>query len=214
MNTDNILRQLDSVVERRAYSGTKLTSRQITSLITSAQATIERLSPANSAYLSKCNSVLGQEYSIDYSDVDKLEDLMGIVDALRADYAAGGLLPVQELIRAEVFDDFLEMAQHLLETNYKDPAAVLIGGVLEQHLRKLCAKSAVPIEIDGNPKRAESMNSDLALKGVYNKLDQKSVTSWLDLRNKAAHAEYEKYSPQQVQIMLLGVRDFVSRTNL
>jgi hypothetical protein len=28
------------------------------------------------------------------------------------------------LITAEVFADFIEMAEHLLETGYKDPAAV------------------------------------------------------------------------------------------
>jgi hypothetical protein len=50
----------------------------------------------------------------DANDDFRLESLMGIVEALRHDYADGGLAPIQELIRAEVFDDFLEMSEHLL----------------------------------------------------------------------------------------------------
>ena len=34
----------------------------------------------------------------------------------------------------------LEMAEHLLAADYKDAAAVLGGGVLEEHLRQLCKK--------------------------------------------------------------------------
>jgi len=51
----------------------------------------------------------------------------------------------------------------------------------------------------------------LAKAGVYGKLDQKAVTSWLDLRNKAAHAKYTEYAHEQVELMYAGVRDFVMR---
>jgi hypothetical protein len=138
---------------------------------------------------------------------------MGIVEALRHDYAADALTPIQELIRAEVFDDFLEMAEHLMELAYKDPAAVLIGGVLEQHLRKLALRASIDTESNGKAKKADTLNSELASGKVYDKLDQKSVTSWLDLRNKAAHAEYSSYSMEQVKLLLLGVRDFIRRVH-
>ena len=55
------------------------------------------------------------------------------------------------------------------------------------------------------------MNSDLAGTQAYSKLDQKSVTAWLDLRNKAAHGEYGKYRSEQVALLNQGVRDFISR---
>lgn len=57
------------------------------------------------------------------ADGHVVEVLIGIVDALRHDYDAGGLLPVQERVRAEVFDDFLEMAEHLLEFLHRRPVA-------------------------------------------------------------------------------------------
>jgi hypothetical protein len=63
--------------------------------------------------------------------------LQGVLRALRADYEAGRLQSFQELVHADLFSDFLEMAEYFLQEGYKDPAAVIAGGVLEQHLRKL-----------------------------------------------------------------------------
>jgi hypothetical protein len=109
------------------------------------------------------------------------------------------------------------MAEHLLEEKYKDPAAVVGGSVLEEHLRQLCTAVSLPVEdipVGRNvpiAKKADTLNSDLARIGKYTKLDQKSVTAWLDLRNKAAHGKYDEYTWDQVQLMLAGVRDFVAR---
>ena len=56
------------------------------------------------------------------------------------------------------------------------------------------------------------MNNELATAGAYNKLDQKNVTAWLDLRNKAAHGSHAEYTAEQVEMMLTGVREFSART--
>jgi hypothetical protein len=55
------------------------------------------------------------------------------------------------------------------------------------------------------------MNADLTKQGVYGKLDQKNITAWLDLRNKAAHGLYDEYSKEQVVLLLASVRDFIAR---
>ena len=55
------------------------------------------------------------------------------------------------------------------------------------------------------------MNNDLAFADVYSKLDQKNVTAWLDLRNKAAHGKYDEYNADQVRNLLVGVREFAAR---
>jgi hypothetical protein len=104
------------------------------------------------------------------------------------------------------------MADYLLQQGYKDAAAVLVGSVLEEHLRKLAQKSGLTvIQSGGAPKKAHSINSELAGAAVYLKLDQKSVTAWLDLRNKAAHGKCGDYTNEQVALTLQGVRDFAAR---
>lgn len=59
--------------------------------------------------------------------------------------------------------------------------------------------------------KAESVNADLAKHAVYNKLDQKNITAWLDLRNKAAHGQYDQYDSEQVGGLIREVRGFLTR---
>ncbi len=162
-------------------------------------ATLERLAPPASAYVANI------------SPSTDLSALVSRLRALRVDLDAGYTQRLEELLNAEVFGDFLEMAEELHGKGYKDPAAVITGTVLEEHLRKLSAKHGVATEIDGKRRKAESLNEDLKNQGVYNLLDQKSVTAWLDLRNKAAHGEYDQYDSTQVDALIRDVRSFLSR---
>lgn len=150
------------------------------------------------------------------NDKSETEAGRGILLAAKQEIDGGWLFTVKGLVSAEIFSDFLEMAQHLLQESYKDPAAVMTGSVLEEHLRQLCNREGIPVEVEKcgrlSPKKADLLNADLASAGIYNKLDQKSVTSWLDLRNKAAHGNYTEYTKEQVELMYQGVNNFISRT--
>jgi hypothetical protein len=142
--------------------------------------------------------------------------LGGILTALRADYEAGRLQSFRELVHADLFADFLEMADHLQEQGYKDAAAVTAGAVLEEHLRKLCGRHGVPTTVtDGSgtvrPKKLDTMNADLAKAGAYNKVEQHSVPAWAAVRNAAAHGERDKFEAGQVRGMIDGIRSFVVR---
>ena len=112
----------------------------------------------------------------------------------------------------------LERAQHLLDKGDQDLAAVMAGIVLEEYLRQLCHKHGIPTEITKqdrpHPKKADTLNADLAKKEVYNKLDQKYVTAWLDLRNKAAHGKNQEYTKDQVSQMLQSLSEFLARVTL
>jgi len=108
-----------------------------------------------------------------------------------------------------MFSDFLEMSEHLLGEGYKDAAAVIIGGVLEDSLRKLAVSNDIdPIDKNGKPLTMDPLNIELAKKEIYNKLIQKQITSCGDLRNKAAHGKYSEYDKDQVQMMLVQVQYF------
>ncbi len=118
---------------------------------------------------------------------------LGILRAVREDVQGGHLATLRELVHADVFSDFLEMAEYLMaeDHGYKDPAAVLAGGVLEEHLRQLCQRHSIATETQGTngakPKKADTMNADLTGATIYNKNQQKIITGWLGTRNSAAH---------------------------
>ena len=182
-------------------------------LITRIKAVVKRITGNDSEYYKRIKEIFVKYDKL--NDYIKLKPLKGVLDGLYQDLKAGYLKSFSELIHADIFSDYIEMAEYLLEEGYKDPAAVITGSTLEEHLRKLCIKNGIDIEIMSKgklrPKKADSINSELAKQTVYSKLEQKSVTAWLGLRNNAAHGNYSEYNDNQVNQMIIGVRDFIVR---
>lgn len=211
---EKVVRQIDDALacydRMSSKVGGKLQDLDGTDLFelhTSVAAAVESLAPPNSVYHHNAEIARGAVTIWGRSGL-----LAGVLRALRTAYLGGYLDTISDLVRADLFDDFLEMASHLLERGYKDPAAVIAGSVLEEHLRKLCQRHKIQTVAEDKPKPASRMNDELAAAGAYGKLDGKSVTAWLDLRNRAAHAKYDEYTAEQVRLMVHGVRDFAART--
>lgn len=177
-------------------------------MITLLAATIERAAPVGSVYRLQAEAAYRQ-YGRDNGYV--ITVLTGVLRALRADYVADRMQSVSELIHADMFSDFLEMASYLQVEGYKDAAAVIAGSVLEGHLRSLCQKSGIEVGANGKPKKADALNNELAAADIYSKLDQKNITAWLGLRNHAAHGQYAEYTKEQVALLLQALGDFISR---
>lgn len=219
LDTSVILTQIDRAIDmydsaRRLSGYEDLSGREYPDtskheVLNVLMSTLQRVAPKNSSYWKQFSAMV-QARGSGLAPVN-LPFLVGILRALRGDVAAGYVVEIEETIHADIFSDFLEMAEHLLDTNFKDPAAVMIGGVLEEHLRKLAIKNGITVTNDNGYKKADTINGELGGIPVYNKLDQKTITAWLDLRNKAAHGQYSEYVREQVSAMLLGVRNFLSR---
>lgn len=139
----------------------------------------------------------------DFSDVKRA---IGTLKAAKDDYEHEYLFDTRRLIEAELFDDFLEMAQYLHEQGYDGPAAVIAGSVLEDGLRKLCNKHL--IALPARPK-LDWMNAELARSGAYTLLVQKRVTALADLRNSAAHGLWTAFTKDDVRQMIQDVRRFM-----
>ena len=214
-NQKAVIHQIDAALKkwvdaksRSNYDDCSDLGTEVPELVTILSATIERLAPRGSRYVGNARAAL---IKFGENEAHNLIVLPGILKALKSDYEAGYLKSVHEIIHGDIFGDFLEMADYLLTEGYKDPAAVLAGGVLEEQLRKLCQAHCIPVTKGSLPKKADGLNAELASANVYSKLDQKSITAWLGLRNNAAHGKYNEYSKEQVALMVHGVRDFITR---
>lgn len=221
MNTQELLTRVDFLITKgRTLLSTKLHSNYSSSgYVETGQYVGFRASA-----LSFISGLFGEKHSyykefersVDDSYDYNIDSGVNILLSIRHEIEQGWLTSLKRLVTAEVFSDFLDMSKYLLDENYKDAAAVMIGSVLEEHLRQLCSTYSVDtFIIKGNdhiPKKADLMNSDLTKAGVYGVLEQKNVTAWLDLRNRAAHGKYSEYTLEQVKLMYMGVLDFVSRT--
>lgn len=188
-----------------------LSDTQVNALTSRVMAAISRIAGEKSPYHQQADRIFGRPGN----PHAYLAELVGVVEALAADVGDGYVSTLAELIHGDIFGDFLEMADHLLASGYKDAAAVIAGSTIESHLRQLCVKSGIPVDVTSpsgtHPKKADAMNSDLAGASVYSKLDQKSITAWLGLRNDAAHGKYGGYTKDQVGLLIGGVRDFIAR---
>lgn len=219
IDSEILVKQLDKILSSFKQLSAKsrhddlsdLSGDDIHRIITQSRAAIIRIAGNTSPYAGQAADI----FSINNWPCTKMRNLVGVVEALKQDLEAGYMQTTEELIHGELFSDFLEMACHLLDEGYKDPAAVVGGASLEGHLRQLAKRLTIETTVSTasaiRPKKAESLNVEIAKTTAYSILDQKNVTAWLDLRNKAAHGHYTTYTAEQVAIMLAGIRDFITR---
>jgi hypothetical protein len=134
-------------------------------------------------------------------------DCFAVLQAASRDLEHGLLAEVRVLVAAEVLDDFIEQAEYLLRGGYHIAAASLSGAVLEDTLRKLAEKNGLTIP---DRTKLDPLNAELAKAGAYNKLVQKSITAYSDIRNNADHGHFDQFEKDDVEAMVKWVRRFVT----
>jgi hypothetical protein len=131
-----------------------------------------------------------------------------IMKAASTDLKGGYLKRIEDLVSADVFSDFLEMAAYLLEQGYKDPAASLVGAVLEDGLRRIAKATNTTLK---SREDISSLSKKLADGQIYNRMMQKQIEVWSEIRNNADHGHFDQYVSQDVKGMLDGVRSFLAQ---
>ncbi|MFJ7189710.1 hypothetical protein [Streptomyces bacillaris] len=209
MAIEDMLKQLDELLERadallkediRPGAG-EMT--EVTILANRLEAAITRLTTTDSVYRDQLKRASRK------TDGLRFFAALQVAYALQEDLRAGWTETVVELVHADTYSDYLEMAEGLLAKGYKDAAAVITGTSLEVHVRALCVKHGVTTTVADKPKKADTMNADLKKAGAYGGLRQKQLTAWMDLRNKAAHGDYDTFTVDDARQFIDGVRSFM-----
>lgn len=209
-----LLGKAESLAKRASDAGSQLGHEDIMTLSSIAargSRIIQIFYAPNSHYAQGWNQIVtSPSFSFMHSGHYRhISELCGILRAVQHDISSGLLVDIKKLIEAEIFTDFIEMAEHLLDTKYKDAAAVLLGAVLEDALRKIATAAGVSlIGSGGKPLTINPLNDAIAKTGTYGALVQKQVTTWANLRNDAAHGHFDKYDINDVHQMLLFVQKF------
>jgi hypothetical protein len=213
---DDIISDFLSVKSKAQYDDLSgnTSIEEIAVILTKSKAAIVRIVGDNSEYYKDTDAILKRT---NINEGKKLRHIIGTITALKSDLENDYLRSFAEIIQSEVFSDYLEMAEHLLNEGYKDPAAVLVGSTLEVHLRELCIYNGIEIESTNHkgkliPKKANLMNSDLAKAQAYSSTYQKQIIAWLGIRNSAAHGKYSEYTKEEISLMLQGIRQFILTT--
>lgn len=202
---DELLGKAKALLDKGVWDYGEPESAEADILANRLEAAVTRLTMPGSVYRDQLKRGAG------YANKGRLPHNMSVAYTLRDDLNSGWTETVVELVHADTYSDYLEMADALLAKRYKDAAAVITGTSLEVHVRALCVKNGVTTAVAGRSKKADTMNADLKKAGVYDGLQQKQITAWMDLRNKAAHGDYGDYDDTQVRLFIDGVQAFLMK---
>ena len=152
------------------------------------------------------------------SDAMGVRSCVALLKATKDDLEHGFLDSLAGQIEAEISSDYLGQAESLLgngSTGQHEyvPAAVLAGAVLERSLKTLCENQTpkiATVKSTGEPMTMNPIIDELKKAGVFNELKAKQLRSWADIRNAAAHGEWQKFSRNDVEMMLAGVSSFLA----
>jgi len=206
----SILKEIDSIIKAKEV-GFGISNK----LVTRTKALIARIAGNDSVYFEEFDKLIeANKKSFIYAPTDDLLTIGYQLSALSDDIKKGYFQEVSELIHANIFSDYIEMAEYFLDEGHKDPAAVIAGSTLESHLRKLCTNNNISTQQinskgKAKPKSASLMNSELTKNKVFNKIQEKQVTAWLGIRNSSAHGHFGDYDENQVKSLIQGIIDFI-----
>ncbi|MFA6333772.1 MAG: hypothetical protein WCX22_12540 [Methanoregula sp.] len=222
----DVIKTIEKTISRYAEWRNDPTSSGAWGIHTLLVETIWQCAPDNSSFRRNAKYIIDRpltQYSpaafLSFSDEKKLfediEALLSVLSALKNAYEDNLLINVQQRIHADIFEDFIEIADKFLQESekLKCPAAVMLGSVLETHIRKLCENNGIKTTIikgeNEKFRHLHDMNAELVKKGVYNTLQHGQIDVWYKIRSEAAHGNDTAYSKQQVVEMLSGIRRFI-----
>ncbi len=195
------------------YTTYRLDNRRYTQWKTTCLALFEQV-------VSKGGELAGRVQAFNKAKATKpyVEFCLGILEAFKGDFERGFFDSVATQIEAEIAADYMGAADRLLVEGHRGkfdhiPAAVLAGAVLEKTLRSMCVQQQPPVAVTtptGEPKTLNPLIDDLKKANVFNELKAKQLRSWADIRNKAAHGEFDQFTRNDVEQMLQGIENFLA----
>jgi hypothetical protein len=198
----------DSIAQARALSREDGSNHYVLAEVTrwraSAEQLLVQLLGKNNPYYERFVEIIKRNRGGYYEDVDSC---VAIIEAVQGDLQGGRLRSFRRMVEAEVFADFIGMAEHILDNGYYGAAAALMGGALERGLRDIAQSRDVRLGASGD---LAGLNARLAQAGAYNAVRQKEVQYFIDIRNKAAHGHFDQFSRDDAKKLTEGVRELLA----
>ena len=129
---------------------------------------------------------------------------INMLQAAKAEIEGGWLFTVEGQVSAEIFADFIALAKEALDDN-KDVAAVLACAALEDALKRVAIKENLDVDDKDMSKVINALKAEGVIKGAQAPI----VQSYVTLRNKAFHAEWEKFDKESVSSVIGFTEQFL-----
>lgn len=129
----------------------------------------------------------------------------GLLSTLKSDISFNLLISLESQAAAEIYGDFITLAKQLIDEGHKDSAVVLACGALEDSLKKY----AIANSIDAYDMDLSAVVNSLKAGGLLKGAQAGVVQSYVQLRNKAFHAQFDKIQLPEVSSLVAFVELFL-----
>ncbi len=158
-----------------------------------------------SPHSNQFNSVIPVTSSGQQWDTPKIYSIVGVLHGALDDLSNGYLIGREFMIAGEVFDSLLNQSKFYLENDNKDIAAILARIVLEDALKRLARTEGL-----GDDLNASKINNELKNRERYPQVRWRSIQTWLDVGNSAAHGRFNEFTKEDVASALSGIERFLA----
>ena len=141
---------------------------------------------------------------------------LGILSAARTELQGNWVETTRASITSEILTEFMAMAKTNIEAGNLQSAAILICAVVEKHLRNLCLAndiSTINKQMHSTTlKKPLQLNGEAYKKKLYDRLQNRKIISWFELRDGAEPTTVNEISAKQLESMHADVTKFMSQT--
>jgi len=133
---------------------------------------------------------------------------LGVLTSLKEELERGFVTEVANIISADLLTSISDQAVILINAGYKDAAAVYCRVMVETSLKKICDKHNLEYPIKTNINRVAEI---LRKNNKITQIEWRQIQSWADIGNSAAHGEFDKYSINDVKLMIDNINYFIKK---
>jgi len=188
---------VSSEVAREVYAGTL----SIISKIYGSE------SPQAIAANESNSRIMPQSWAPQYKNGMFVLELRGILANIKAEIQSGLLSSIRQQAKGEILADFIFLAKDAIDNGAKDVAAVLSCAALEDSLKRYAEMLGIEVEDKNLSEVINVLKASSVLPGPQAKV----IQSFVGLRNKAMHAEWDKIDTSEVHSIIGFVQDFVAK---
>jgi hypothetical protein len=155
------------------------------------------------AYLEQCKVYSRQEPKRSHI-FEHVKSTIGILKSIKSEIEVGLVGNLQLQAQGGIFGDFIVLARKALDES-KDVAAVLVSAALEDTLKRYAVQNGLGVAQADMPEVINALKSKGLLKGPQASV----VQSYVQLRNKAFHAECDKIDKETVNSAISFTETFL-----
>ena len=142
--------------------------------------------------------------STSYSDNSQLDWGVELMKGAKEEIEKGFLYNIKYLVSADFFNSIIEQATYLLESGFKDAAAVYGRVIIENTLKDLAKRKTVKVP---NKIKLSELNQLLKKEKIYPQHMWRSIQAQIDIGNSAAHGKFDEYDDKAVSDMLTWIKE-------